>query len=94
MKGIIAVALLVWVASQVVSWAAPPKYELVTQWHQVKAGETIWSISCDYFDEQERYNNMNEWSYWVRKANEHELKKTKFLQIGTVLAIPVEKKVK
>jgi hypothetical protein len=78
----------------VVSWAAPPKYELETQWHKVRAGETIWSIACDYFDEQERYDNMNEWSYWVRKANEHELKKTKFLQIGTVLAIPVEKKVK
>ena len=90
---IVFIAFLVWLASELVSWANPPRYELQTQWHSVKAGETLWSIACDYYDYQDRYKNMNEWSYWVRKANEHELKKTKYLQIGTVLAIPLEKKV-
>lgn len=91
---IIAIAILVWLASELVSWANPPKYELQPTWHTVRAGETFWSISADYFDEQERFDSMNEWTYWVRKVNAEKMLGKKFLPIGMVLDIPIEKRVK
>ena len=71
----------------------PTRYELQTAWHVVKPGETFWSIACDYFDEQEKYKNFNEFLYVVRKANEH-LYRGKFLQIGDVVHVPLEVRVK
>ena len=92
-KGLI-VGVLVWLASCLVSWANPPKYELVETWHVVRPGETIWSIACDYYDEQQRYNDFGEWYYEVMRCNQHHLTGRKFLQVGDVVGVPVEKRVK
>jgi hypothetical protein len=90
MEKIIAVTGLILLASQLVSWANPTHYELDMQWHRVKAGETLWSISCDYFDYQQKFKNFNEWYYEVRQANDQY--KYKHLQIGDVVNIPLNKK--
>lgn len=71
----------------------PARYEMQTAWHKVKPGETFWSIACDYFDEQQKYNNLNEFLYVVRKANEHQYR-GKLLQIGDVVVVPLEVRVK
>lgn len=91
---ILFVAILVWLASELVSWANPPKYELQPTWHKVQAGETFWSIACYYYDEQERFQSFDEWLYWVRKINADKMRGKKYLPIGMVLDIPIEKKVK
>ena len=71
----------------------PARYSQQTAWHVVKAGETFWSIACDYFDEQDKYRNFNEFLYVVRKANEHQYR-GKFLKIGDVVHIPLEVRIK
>ena len=94
MGKLITVGGLIWLASQLVSWANPPRFEPVETWHVVKPGETFWSIACDYYDEQERYDNFSEWPYWVRKANEPYMRGKRFLQVGDVVGVPIEKRVK
>lgn len=74
-------------------WLSPPVYELHEQWHVVKAGETFWSIGCDYFDQQDRITNLNEWIYHFRKYNDFNLR-GKYLQIGDVVRVPLEVRVR
>jgi len=70
----------------------PPVYELQEQWHVVRPGETFWSIACDYFDQQDRYKHFGEWQHKCRKYNEN--LRGKYLQIGDVVKVPLEVRVK
>ena len=94
MGKILCVGFLVWLAFHLVSWANPPSYELQPTWHVVKSGETFWSIACDYYDEQERFSDFQEWLWWVRKINADKMRGKKYLPVGMVLDIPIEKRVK
>lgn len=71
----------------------PPVYELQEQWHTVKPGETFWSIGCDYFDQQDRIKNLSEWQYHFRKYNDFNLR-SRFLQVGDVVRVPLEVRVR
>lgn len=71
----------------------PPVYELQERWHRVAAGETMWNIACKYYDEQDKYKSFEEWQYHLRKYNDHTLR-SKYLQIGDFVRVPLEVRVK
>ncbi|MBR6636504.1 MAG: LysM peptidoglycan-binding domain-containing protein [Phascolarctobacterium sp.] len=71
----------------------PPVYQTQVAWHTVKAGETFWGIACEYFDQQQKYETLNEFLYDFRKANEHRFK-GRFIQPGDVVYVPLKVRVK
>lgn len=74
------------------SIAVPREYVLNTVYHQVKAGETTWEIAEKHFELQDRYDNLNEWVFFVRKYNA--LDRRPYLRIGDIVELPLYSEVR
>lgn len=66
-----------------------PKTEVsnITVQHQVVAGDTVWNICEKHFEKQNKYSNLDEFVYEVRKHNN--LLGNKYLAVGRVISIPL-----
>lgn len=67
------------------------EYVLTREYHRVQAGETVWEIAERNFHRQDRYQNLNEWVYVVRKANS--LDKRPFVFANDIIELPIYKEV-
>lgn len=69
-----------------------PKYETKTARYIVKNGDTVWDVAENYFLEQDKIKNFNEFVYMVRHRNGFTQSK-RVLKVGDVLYIPLSKRV-
>ena len=65
------------------------EYQKVT----VAGNDTVWKIAENYFDKQDRYNNFDEFLYYVRKDNNLVGENAKlYIQPGDELIIKLNKR--
>lgn len=68
-------------------------FETECQKVTVAPNDTVWKIAGNYFDKQDRYNNFDEFLYYVRKDNNLVGEKAKlYIQPGDVLIIKLNKR--
>lgn len=76
---------------KIYSWLYP-KYETTVIKHVIRNGDTVWDVAENYFLEQDKIKNLNEFIYMVRHRNGLTQSK-RIVQVGDIIYIPLSKKI-
>ncbi len=76
---------------KVESWLNP-EYETTEIKYVIRNGDTVWDVAENYFLEQDKIKNLNEFIYMVRRYNGLTQSK-RVVQAGDVIYIPLSKKI-
>ena len=73
------------------SWLYP-KYKTTEVRYIMRNGDTVWDVAENYFLEQDKIRNLNEFIYMVRHRNGLTQSK-RIVNAGDVIYIPLSKKI-